>query len=130
MPLTGYVLAGLLTASSMAVVPSSLSGLQGQNVVAVIFAPGADDPRFSQQTSELYHLTAQPPFQSLMVVGVAGDTVMGVTDAPGALRARFGVPPTAFRFLLVGKDGRIALNQGSVVTQDRIAQAIEAMPTR
>ena len=129
MPLTGYLLLGLLAFGQTGSTPVTLSGYQGRNVVAVMFAPGSEDPRFGQETSELFKLTAQPGFQSLIVVGIAGDTVMGVADTAAALRAQFGVPPTDFRFLLIGKDGRVALNQGSVVTPDRIAQAIKAMPT-
>jgi Domain of unknown function (DUF4174) len=130
MPLTGYLLLGLLAAGQPGSTPVTLAGFQGHNVVAVMFAPGSDDARFGQETSELFKLTAQPGFQSLIVVGVAGGTVMGVSDTAAALRTQFGVPPTDFRFLLIGKDGRVALSQGSVVPQDRIAQAIEAMPTR
>lgn len=130
MPLTARLLAGLLAAAPAAATPPALSAFQGHNVVAVMFAPGADDPRFSQETSELAKLTAQPAFQSLIVVGVAGSTAVGVSDAPAALRARFGVAPGGFRFVLIGKDGRVALSQGSVVAQDRIAQAIQAMAGR
>lgn len=121
-------MAGLVAAAAANGSPPALAAFQGHNIVAVIFAPGADDPRFSQETAQLAKLTAQPAFQAVIVAGVADGTVIGVSDTPAALRARFGVAPGAFRFVLLGKDGRVALNQGSVVAQDRIAQAIKSMP--
>lgn len=131
MPLTGHLLIYLLVAAGSAGgAPPALSAFKGHNDVAMMFAPGAADPRFSEQTSELAKLTAQPDFQSLIVVGVADGTVMGASDTSASLRSRFGVAPAGFRFILLGKDGRVALDQGSVVTEKRIAQAIKAKAPR
>jgi hypothetical protein len=128
MALIRYVLAGLLAAGAVRAAPPTLSEVEGHNEVALMFSPTSDDPRFTQETSELATLTAQPAFQSVVVVGVADGTVIGLSDNPGALRARFGVPASDFRFVLLGKNGQVSLSQGSVVTRDRIAQVVQAMP--
>ena len=128
MPPIGFALAALLATWTSAASAAALSDFKGHNVVAVMFAPGADDPRFTQETSELAKLTAQPDFQGVVVVGVADGTVIGVSDAPSDLRTRFGVPGDGFRLILLGKSGQVSLSQASVVTQDRIAQVIQAMP--
>jgi Domain of unknown function (DUF4174) len=128
MPLTRYLLLALVVAGPAAATPPLLSAVTGHNVVAMMFAPGADDPQFDQQASELAKLSTQPAFRSLTVVGVAGGTVMGASDTASALRARFGVAPKSFRFIILGLDGQVALSQGSVASEDRIAQAIKATP--
>jgi hypothetical protein len=128
MALIRYVLAGLLAAGTARAAPPMLSEVEGHNDVALMFSPPSDDPRFTQETSELATLTTQPAFQSVVVVGVADGTVIGLSDNPSALRARFGVPANAFRFVLLGKIGQVSLSQGSVVTRDRIAQMMQAMP--
>jgi hypothetical protein len=128
MALIRYVLAGLLAFGAARAAPPMLSEVEGHNEVALMFSPAADDPRFTQETSQLATLTAHPAFQSVVVVGVADGTVIGLSDNPSALRARFGVPANDFRFVLLGKNGQVSLSQGSVVTRDRIAQVIQAMP--
>jgi hypothetical protein len=95
-----------------------------------MFSPTADDPRFTRQSGQLSSLTRQPTFRSLIVVGVAGDTVIGVSDTAGALRKRFGVSPKAFEVVLVGKDGDVALRRTNVVPSQQLAATIDAMPMR
>jgi hypothetical protein len=131
-PAGRLALAGLLAATSVAAEATQppLSAYKDHSRVVVIFAPTAEDARFTRQSEQLSILTRQPTFRSLIVVGVTGDTVIGVSDSAAALRRRFGVAPQAFELVLVGKDGSAALSRTSVVPSQTIAATIDAMPMR
>jgi hypothetical protein len=131
-PTGRLALAGLLAAVSVAAVatPPPLSAYKDHSRVVVMFAPTAENPRFTRQSAQLSVLTRRPTFRSLIVVGVAGDTVIGVSDSAAALRRRFGVAPNAFAVVLVGKDGTVALSRSRVVSSQTLAATIDAMPMR
>jgi hypothetical protein len=122
--LTPVLLAPLLMAAGAD--PPKLAEFKGHNPVVVMFAPAADDQQLTNQSSQLASLTNQAAYQSLIVVGVAGQTVIGASDTAAALRQRFGVAPGAFRVVVVDKDGRVSFTQGSLAPASRLAQAIGA----
>jgi hypothetical protein len=124
-------LAALIAAASIAATtPPMLAEYKDHSRVVVMFAATPEDAKFTAQTAQLAALTKQPTFQSLIIVGVAGSTVIGVSDKATALRSRFGVAPGAFKVVLVGKDGTVALDQGTVATAKTLAATIDAMPMR
>jgi hypothetical protein len=124
--------AGLLAAPCLAAVATqpALSAFKDHHRVVVMFAPTSDDPRFTRESGQVAILTRQPTFGSLVVVGVAGDTVIGVSDTAEALRRRFGVAPGGFAVVLVGKDGTAALKSSAVISSQTLAATIDAMPMR
>ena len=73
--------------------------------------------------------------RDMVIVYVIGDTVSadlgaGPGQSAGALRARYGVPPSAFRVLLVGKDGGVKVSSGSALSAGKLFGEIDAMPMR
>ncbi len=110
--------------------PPALSAYKDHARVVVIIAPDADDQRFAAQSAQLAKLPARPTFQSLIVVGVAGSTVIGASDTAAQLRRRFAVSPGAFKVVLIGKDGHIALDRGTVTPAQTFATTIDSMPMR
>jgi hypothetical protein len=125
------VVLGCLAAASLAgATPPMLSAFMHHSRVVVMFAPAADDPRFAAQSTQLATLGKQPTFQSLIVAGVAGDTVAGLSDTAAALRRRFAVAPNAFGVVLIGKDGHVALRRDAVTSAKTLASTIDAMPMR
>jgi hypothetical protein len=109
-----------------AATPPRLAEFKGHSPVALIFAPTADDSRFASQTTELAKLTAKPKYQSLIVVGVSGGTVITVSDSAQDLRKRFGVPAGAFRVVMVDSSAHLALSQGIVATTAKLASTLDA----
>ena len=123
----------MLLAAAPAVAPAlspSLDALRWRKRVIVMFAPSPGDPRLSEQRREARELTAGPDNRDLHLVVVADDRVEGVSDAAAELRRRFHVGPTAFRVLLVGKDGGVKLSEERSVPATRFAELIDAMPMR
>jgi hypothetical protein len=131
MTLTRRAAVGLVAAASLAAAtPPTLAQYTDHSRVVVMFAPTADDARFAAQSAQLAALSKQPTFQSLIVAGVAGETVVGLSDTAAALRRRFAVTPNAFAVLLIGKDGHVALRRNTVTPAQTLATTIDAMPMR
>lgn len=101
----------------------------------VVFAPSENDTALVRQRRIV--ATLRPAFQDrkIVVVYVTGDKVSSeLGPGPGlgaaALRARYGVDASAFRALLVGKDGEIKLSSGSPIAASTLFSTIDAMPMR
>lgn len=54
----------------------------------------------------------------------------GLRQTAAALRARYGVGPTEFKAVLVGKDGGVKLATSSAIRAESLYLTIDAMPMR
>lgn len=101
----------------------------------LIFAPALDDARIRQQTVALARDRGALAARSMVVITIVAGTVSAEGGprsklSAASLRSRFGVGPSEFRIILVGKDGGEKLSSGAPVTADRLFATIDAMPMR
>lgn len=114
--------------------PDPLQRYVGRFRVLLLFAPGEDDPALTKQRRVLASAAQGARQRDLVVVEIVGTQAsrpaMSTDDAPDALRKRFGVPPAAFRAVLVGKDGGAKLSEAAPIEADRLFAVVDAMPMR
>jgi hypothetical protein len=101
----------------------------------IIFAPTGDTAVLQRQRALLGAALPQMRKRDMVVIYVIGNDVRAILgDVPDLtsqqLRQRYDVPYTAFRTLLVGKDGGVKLRSWQVVTTRRLFSLIDAMPMR
>lgn len=132
--LAALAAAVLLTPGTEAAVPDPLQRYTGKSRVLLVFAPGEDDPMLTEQRRILTAAAQGTGKRDLVVVEIVGTQASGpamsTEDAPNALRKRFGVPPAAFRVVLVGKDGGAKLSEAAPIAADRLFAVVDAMPMR
>lgn len=126
------------TAAIAASLPSAgmtMSAYKWKKRPLVVFAPSDGDPGLARQRAIVAGLG--PAFQDrqIVVVYVVGNTVSAdLGPGPGigaaALRERFGVAASAFRAVLVGKDGGIKISSGTPIASSPLFATIDAMPMR
>ncbi len=107
---------------------ASVDAYRGQFRLLIVFAPTAVNRALAQQREG--GDAAEFADRDLRIIEVIGNTVRGATDPAAALRARFDTPPPAFRVILLGKDGHVALDSIGPVPAARIEATIDAMPMR
>ena len=108
----------------------SIAGMQHHTRVLLVFAPTLADPRLKAQQRDFSRAALQASERDLVLVQVGGEAVIGAHDQADALRAKFKVPAGAYRTLLIGKDGAVAMTADGPVPAARIMGAIDAMPMR
>ncbi|MBV9077883.1 MAG: DUF4174 domain-containing protein [Methylobacteriaceae bacterium] len=116
------LLSAAALATPLAAAPD-LAAYRWKARLLVVIAPDPGDPRLGEQRriAEADHQGfAERDLTVLEAVGA--DAV--------ALRRRFGVPPEAFRAILVGKDGAAKLVSDRPLGPDRLFREIDAMPMR
>lgn len=132
--LSSIVTAAMILAS-LSSPAMTMTAYKWKNRPLVVFAPSESDPGLTRQRGIVSAL--RPAFQdrAIVIVYVVGDRVsaeMGRAPAVSAadLRARYGVERSAFRVLLVGKDGGVKLTSGSPMAAATLFSTIDAMPMR
>lgn len=129
----------LLTPGTEAAVPDPLQRYVGKSRVLLVFAPGEDNPMLTEQRRIMASAAQGAGQRDLVVVEIVGTRASGpamstdamsTEDAPNTLRKRFGVPPAAFRAVLVGKDGGAKLSETAPIEADRLFAVVDAMPMR
>jgi len=108
----------------------SVSAMTGKARVLVAFAPSLQDARLGQQRTEMARFAIGAAQRDLVFVQVDQTHVIGATDQASQIRAHFQVAPNAYRTFLIGKDGEVELVADAPIPSDRIAQAIDATPSR
>lgn len=93
--------------------------------VLVISAPGADDARLAAQRAVLAQAGPGLKTRDLVVL-----EALGGTRAATALRTHLGLPGSAFRAVLVGKDGEIKRTETAPLAAQALFETIDAMPMR
>jgi Domain of unknown function (DUF4174) len=101
----------------------------------VVFASDEAAPALASQRAAVAGDRGGFTERDMVVVWVIGDQVTADFGAgPGldakALRARYGIATTAFRSLLIGKDGGVKLSSAEPLTAKRLFVEIDSMPMR
>lgn len=122
----------LLSALLLAVVaapataaPDPLGSHRWTSRVLVVLAPEGDDPRLAEQRRLFGSRAPGGRERDLLLVEGIGQAAEA---AP--LRARFGIGPSDFAVILVGKDGGEKLRSDRPVASERLFETIDAMPMR
>ncbi len=101
----------------------------------IVFAPDQADDRVVRQKQLVAQSKGGFAERDMVVIVVDAERheVM-IGERPGesaeALRRRFGVPPDAFRSILVGKDGGVKLASGEPISAQTLFSLIDQMPMR
>ena len=106
-----------------------------KNRPLVVFAPSGSDARLGTQQGIITRHRSGLRERDMVVITVAGDHVSSqLGPEPGAraaaLRAHFGVGPSEFRTMLIGKDGEVKISSRSPLSADHLFGTIDAMPMR
>ncbi|WP_019370404.1 DUF4174 domain-containing protein [Sphingomonas sp. HT-1] len=120
----------LMTASLIAAASTSVAAMQWQKRVLLVSAPQANDPARAEQRRIVAGWKAGAVERDLAVVEIVGDRVLGASDAPAALRQRYGLSSAAFGVVLIGKDGGVKLRQTRPIPAAILEETIDAMPMR
>ena len=128
----GTLLAQLLPSASAQI--ASLEPYAWENRVLIIFEDAGAKQSWAQESLVMVgdkHFEARD-----MVVLRVSDTVEPLVGAaapgidPAALRRALGVGDTAFRTVLIGKDGEVKLKSSSPICAATLFNTVDAMPMR
>jgi hypothetical protein len=108
----------------------SVSGMAQHNRVLLVFSPSMRDARLEAQRQAMARFAAGALARDLVLVQVADGKVIGAHDDERKLRRRFQTPAPRYHTLLIGKDGRVALDTAAPLDEKRIEATIDAMPMR
>lgn len=108
----------------------SLNGMQSHDRVLLVFAPSLRDPRLEAERRVMAQFALDAASRDLRFVQVAQGHVLGAHDRADDLRARFHVPPGAWRALVIAKDGKVALTSDAPISGAQLRAAIDALPAR
>ncbi len=95
-----------------------------------VFAPTSGDARLASQRSIISAASSGLAERDMPVIMIIADQVSGSPQSGAALRARFGIAPTQFRVILVGKDGGVKMSAASPVSAQSLFALVDAMPMR
>lgn len=116
--------------------PFNLAAQQWKHRVLLVFAPSEQSPAYQQQQRLWQGQDAEVHDRDLLPIEVlatgtsrANGTAIA-TDSANALRQQFGIAPTEFAVILVGKDGTEKQRHSTPVEPATIFSTIDAMPMR
>lgn len=112
-----------------------LETLRDQARPLLIFAPTPTDARLEIQLRTLQQHAAEVSDRQIVPIGLAyhshSPTQAQLSPAEEtATRRRFGIDPTAFVVILLGKDGGEKLRASKPFTMQQLNRTIDAMPMR
>ncbi len=97
-----------------------------KNRLLLIFAPSRSDPRWQKQNALLQNSGAAFQYRDLVRLDC-----LETGGTPGtAIRSRYGVKPSQFRVLLIGKDGHVASGGPTPIALSKLMEQIDRMPMR
>jgi Domain of unknown function (DUF4174) len=108
--------------SMIAVAGADLADYRWKNRVLVILAPSDNDPQLKEQRASAAASAAGFSERDLIVISEIG--------VEGPVHRKFGIRPSDFQVLLIGKDGRSTLHWPRPVSSEVIFSAIDRMPMR
>lgn len=110
----------------------NLARYRNRNRVLLIFAPSRNDGRYLRQLRELSGFADEMADRDIVELHVLTSGAGGsVKPGDGSLlRTLFHVRRGSFRVVLLGKDGRSALDESSAISAKDLFKAIDAMPMR
>ncbi len=120
----------MILALAVALATQSLAEMRDHRRVLVVIAPNDRDLRRMEQQDGVLDVLRQLDDRDVTVVNITGTDVRGATDDAVSLRRRWHIGRHSFAVLLIGKDGRVALQSMKPVLGRTILAAIDAMPMR
>ena len=101
----------------------------------LIFAPSSDHPLFMKQRAMMRQVRSGLTERAMIVIEIVGNTrrtILGPGPQASAitLRSHYGIGKSAFRVILVGKDGGRKLISRNVVSSRELFGLIDSMPMR
>lgn len=115
--------------------PTTLAQLRDRFRPLLLFAPTPDDPGLRAQLTRLHDDAAGLAERDVLLIALpynnpsSTDTTLTPADAEAA-RRRFGIAPTEFIVLLIGKDGGEKLRAHKPISFSKLREAIDRMPMR
>ena len=117
------LLAGMVPAGAGG--PDPLAAHRWRHRVLLAAAPTARDPTLALQRAAFAAMRAGARERDLVLVEVVGETAQA-----RAVRQRFGLDPSGFAAILVGKDGGEKLRSARALDAQQLFPVIDAMPMR
>ena len=108
----------------------SVAGMEGRARVLLTFSPTLGDRRLKAQRATMAHFGVGAAERDVVFVQVSQGQVLGAHDRDDKLRRKFDTPAPRYRTLLIGKDGKVALDLDRPIDEATLARAIDAMPMR
>lgn len=114
---------------------TSLAALRNQARVLLIFAPRPNDPELEIQLRTLKQHGAKTSERDLLPIALPWNSPSPTAASlnpveANSLRQRFGIQPTDFAVVLIGKDGSDVLHSRKPLSMRKLDKAIDAMPMR
>ena len=132
---TIFLASAVLTVASGWSDASAMASYRWKYRPLLVFADSASNAALAQQRATVAAGRAGLASRNVVVVWVVANTVTSqLGPLPGqsaaSLRARFAVPSTAFKVVLVGKDGGAKLTRDGPIGAAQLFSTIDAMPMR
>ena len=113
----------------------AMRGYRWKHRPLLVFAPDSGNAALADQRRHLADKATGLHDRDMVVVSIIAATVSAeFGPGPGmtasALRARYAVPASEFRAILVGKDGGAKLVSRTPLSSGRLFATIDAMPMR
>jgi hypothetical protein len=108
----------------------TVAGMAQHNRVLLVFAPSMRDPRLETQRQIMARFAAGALARDLVLVQVSEGRVLGAHDNDRKLRRKFQTPAQRYRTLLIGKDGKVAMDSVGPIDERQLRATIDAMPMR
>ena len=130
------LLAGLFAGAVVTPLPAdAMASYRWRKRPLVVIAPDAASAALARQRAIVASHRGGMTERDMVVVYVIGGSISSeLGGGPGlsaaALRRRFGVAPSRFRVILVGKDGGAKLSSGEPLSAGTLFRTIDAMPMR
>jgi hypothetical protein len=104
---------------------ASLSDLRWKNRVLVVVAPSRQDADLVAQRRIFEQSAKGMSERQIVLIEAAGDD-----QHSRSVRSQLSIGDTAFRVVLVGKDGNAAVSSSKPLTADALFGKVDAMPMR
>jgi hypothetical protein len=114
----------------------NLDDAQWRDRVLLVFAPSEQFPAYQQHRQQWASVTADRVERQLKLVEVLATGTSRVDGQPmsvasaNQLRTQFGIAPSDFAIVLIGKDGTEKQRETSPIAPIEIFRTIDAMPMR
>jgi hypothetical protein len=124
---TTALVLGTLMATAMAAQAKDapLSAYLWKNRVLVVVAPGRQDDNLAAQRRIFAQSAKGMAERQIVLIEAAGDD-----SRSRAIRDKLSLGDSAFRVVLVGKDGNAAVSSGKPLSAEELFGKVDAMPMR
>jgi hypothetical protein len=113
-----------------------LKQFQWKHRLLLIFAMDENDPHFKKLKDEIIAQKAEVENRDLLVFEIFERGLSRINTTPldpvnvHSIRKHYAVPQSAFKVILIGKDGGIKLKQDDTANLKAIFKRVDSMPMR